>query len=257
MDSKTLDALDRNYRLASAETFACSDVGEALEARHVHIVTCGFPVAEFNWAFLKFPGRETEQAAERAERYFDERKLPFRFIVRGDLTDSCEKVLEARGHARVEKTTPGMALASLAEIPAPPAELEIRTVDDARTLAAFSHTAFAGFGIPTAFGEKFLTEDLLMSPASALRIGYVGDVPVATALQIATGHVSGVYWVATLEDHRRKGYGEALTFAVLKAGRELGCTIGSLQASEMGKPVYARMGFEHTCDYVFYERPTA
>jgi len=79
---------------------------------------------------------------------------------------------------------------------------------------------------------------------------------VATALQIATDRVAGIYWVATIEDHRRKGYGEALTWAALEAGRELGCTMGSLQASEMGKPVYARMGFDHTTDYVYYERPT-
>ncbi len=61
LDAATLSLLDRNFRLASAETFASSDVGESLETRDVHVVTCGFPVGEFNWAFLKLPGGDVER----------------------------------------------------------------------------------------------------------------------------------------------------------------------------------------------------
>ncbi len=148
-----------------------------------------------------------------------------------------------------------MSIQPLAAIPAPPSALQVRRVEGAESLAAFQHTAFSGFGIPVALGEKFLTEDLLALPHAALFVGYVEDAPVATALLLATGRIAGVYWVATLEEQRRKGYAEALTWAVLDAGRALDCTIGSLQASEMGRPVYARMGFEETAAYVNYQRP--
>lgn len=255
-DESILQLLDRNFRLASAETFASSDVGEALESRHVHCVSCGFPVAEFNWAFLKLPGCDLEKAVDRAERYFDERELPFRFIARNDLAREslAGDRLAARGHLPVGDPTPGMSIRPLAEIPDPPDGLVVRRVTDEDTLAEFSHTAFAGFGIPTSFGERFLTADLLASPEAALFLGYVDGQPVATTLMIATGRVAGIYWVATLEAHRRRGYAEALTWAGLAAGRELGCNIGSLQASKMGRPVYARMGFDHTADYVYYQR---
>ena len=58
--------------------------------------------------------------------------------------------------------------------------------------------------------------------------------------------------MATPPEHRRRGYGEALTAAVLRAGRELGCTTGCLQASNMGKPVYERMGFDTFTQYQLF-----
>lgn len=255
MDASTLAALDRNFRLASAEMFAASERGEALETVDVHCVSCGYPVADFNWAFLKLPGADPARAIERAERYFGERRLPFRFVVRSDRTAGCEGLLLERGHPRMAKTTPGMSISPLRAAPASSDGLRIVRVASAQSLADFQQTAFSGFGLPVALASRFLTERLLDSPETALLVGYRGDEPVATSMSMATGRIAGVYWVATLESHRRKGYAEALTWAALDAGRTLGCTIGSLQASDLGRPVYTRMGFAQTAEYVFFERP--
>ena len=269
MDARTLAALDRNYRTASAEMFANSDKGASFETRDVHCVSSGYPLVDFNWAFLKRPDSEPASAIERAERYFDERRTPFRFVVRGDLAVGCEALLESRGHQRQSLTNPGMSITPLRDSPAQPTGLRIVPVDSPQTLADFQLAAFGGFGFPAALGARFLTARLLESPESALRVGYVGGEhggevegdsrgePVATSMLIATGRIAGIYWVATLEAHRRKGYAEALTWAALAAGRSRGCTIGSLQASALGRPVYARMGFEQTAEYVHFQRPAA
>jgi GNAT superfamily N-acetyltransferase len=66
---------------------------------------------------------------------------------------------------------------------------------------------------------------------------------------VATGSVAGIYWVATLDEQRGRGYGAALTWAAVAGGRELGCRIASLQASRLGRPVYSRMGFVHVLDH--------
>ena len=58
-----------------------------------------------------------------------------------------------------------------------------------------------------------------------------------------------MYTIAVREAFRRRGIGELLTWETLRAGRDLGCEVGVLQASEMGKPIYARMGFEETVRY--------
>jgi GNAT superfamily N-acetyltransferase len=87
--------------------------------------------------------------------------------------------------------------------------------------------------------------------------GLVDGSVVATSMLIATGAVAGIYWVATLEDRRGQGYGEALTWAAVAGGRDLGCGIASLQASKLGRPVYARMGFEHGVDYAHLLPPEA
>jgi len=265
MSARKIDALDRNYRLASAEVLASSETGSALETRDVHCVHCGLPVAEFNWAFLKLPGQdpsrvdrgEVERAADRAERYFGDLGSPFRFIVRADLAPACETILTRRGHRRLPKTTPGMSMDPLRPAPPPPAALRIVRVASPAELADFQRTAFAGFGLPVALGSRFLTDRLLELPETALFVGYVGEAPVSTAVLMATGPIAGIYWVSTLESERRKGYAAAVAWAALEAGREIGCTTGSLQASELGRPVYEKMGFVMTAQYALFQRPGA
>jgi predicted GNAT family acetyltransferase len=88
-------------------------------------------------------------------------------------------------------------------------------------------------------------------PQVRLYSGLVDGAVVATSILVATGAVAGIYWVATIEEQRGRGYGEALTWAAAAGGRELGCAIASLQASKAGRPVYARMGFEHVLDYEY------
>jgi GNAT superfamily N-acetyltransferase len=79
--------------------------------------------------------------------------------------------------------------------------------------------------------------------------GAVGGEVVGTSVLVTTGTVAGIYWVGTLEAHRRRGYGEALTWAAVAAGQRAGCTVASLQASAMGRPVYERMGFAQVLAY--------
>jgi GNAT superfamily N-acetyltransferase len=78
---------------------------------------------------------------------------------------------------------------------------------------------------------------------------------VATSLVVATGAVAGIYWVATQEEHRGRGFGAAITWAAVAGGRALGCRVASLQASKAGQPVYARMGFAHVLDYEWLHPP--
>lgn len=74
------------------------------------------------------------------------------------------------------------------------------------------------------------------------QITYDGSVAGTSAMVLADG-VAGIYCVATLPDHRRKGLGAALTARPLALARELGYSIGVLQSSEAGYKVYQRLGF--------------
>ena len=46
-----------------------------------------------------------------------------------------------------------------------------------------------------------------------------------------------------------RGIGEAISRQVLRAGADVGCEVGVLQASPMGHPLYEKMGFEEVIDY--------
>ena len=63
----------------------------------------------------------------------------------------------------------------------------------------------------------------------------------------------GLYGIATLAAHRRKGYGTALTLRPLLDARDEGHTLAVLQASAEGQGVYARLGFLPTGHYTEYK----
>jgi predicted acetyltransferase len=63
--------------------------------------------------------------------------------------------------------------------------------------------------------------------------------------------------VATPPEHRRRGYGAAVTWAAIEEGRRQGCDHAALQASELGAPIYRSMGFVDVGQYVQLEGPPA
>jgi ribosomal protein S18 acetylase RimI-like enzyme len=81
-----------------------------------------------------------------------------------------------------------------------------------------------------------------------LYVGYVDDTPVATSELTLSGSaargVAGIYNVSTRLAFRKRGIGTAMTLRPLLDARAAGYRIAVLQASEEGKRVYARLGFQ-------------
>jgi len=248
MPVDALSPVDCNYLDANRIFVGSSDTGEYLERRDVAIASCGLPVQDLNWGFLKPPYQDVEATAAAVRSYFADRKLPFQLTFRQLERQRIQK-LEAIGWRPKNDPTPGMTFALPASIPAQPSGLRVIEVRTTEQLVAFREAAFRGFGHPVAAAHMFLNQRLLALPQVRAYSGLIDGVVVATSILIATSGVAGIYWVATLELHRRQGYGEAVTWAAVAGAREFHCTIASLQASKLGRPVYERMGFEHVLDY--------
>ena len=58
--------------------------------------------------------------------------------------------------------------------------------------------------------------------------------------------------MSTVPAARRRGYGEAMTARVVADGIAAGCDVAVLQASEAGRPIYERLGFQVNVRYYAY-----
>lgn len=251
MDEGLLHACDVNMWVANAAFLGTSVKGEALETHDLFITNCGFPATEFNRAFLKEPGGDLAAALERTEAYFQNAELPFAYTVRSDREAECAEALRAAGAER-QQEMPAMILDPIRDESQLPADLEIREVTSSEDLKRYQETALAGFGFPKEIGRLFITEQFLGKPGVKLYLGLLAGEPVCTSSLVPTPGIAGIYWVATLPEHRKRGLGEAITWAAVRGGIEAGCATASLQASEAGAPVYARMGFTTPVHYVKY-----
>jgi predicted N-acetyltransferase YhbS len=255
-DAELMHQADLDFYRSNALFMTSTPVGEVTDSRDLVLVNCGAPFPQFNQAILKPALLDLDAAIERGETYFAERQLPFRFTVRSDVAERCAQRLLDAGYGEAAPL-PAMVLRKIPPAPAAPSELEIRVVRSPTDVEQFRGVAERGFGMPTGMGTVALSDAVVAHPDTELYLGCVDAVPVATALLQMSNRVAGLYFVACEADRRRKGYGEAVTWAALSGGAERGASLASLQASDMGRPVYARMGFDLLFHYHGYVSPGA
>ena len=157
-----------------------------------------------------------------------------------------------------ETATPGMVAFpidgdALARHAAP--ELDIRRVTDAAGIDAHRRTVTVGFGSDPAVALGTACADLLTRRGCVVYVGYAHGDPVVSGLGWRTGRTIGVYSIATIAPARRRGFGAAMTARVMADGLAAGCDVAALQASEMGRPIYERLGFRIVVSYAAYSDP--
>ncbi len=134
---------------------------------------------------------------------------------------------------------------------------QIRLVTDAAGMDDHLRTGALAFGMPEALLRAFVAADLWQQPGRAVYVGYLGGEPVTTGLGIRTGGTIGVYNIATVESSRRHGYGAEMSARVAADGAAAGCDLAILQSSDIGRPVYERLGYRTVVEYDGYADPGA
>jgi hypothetical protein len=139
--------------------------------------------------------------------------------------------------------------------PTPPDGLRVRAVTDDETARAYEVALIDGFPVhelqPPQPGS-FFAGDARNAPGFQHFVGFVDDVPVATATAYTGERVVRVDNVSTLPDARGKGYGAALTWAATLVRPDLPAT---LFASDPGRPIYERMGYRAIFRATFWIGP--
>ncbi len=255
VDTRTLADLEHDNMIV-ADMLAAGQVPGALVRRAdgLAIFVTGLPLRLFNQIVIDTVA--ASGAIEAAVTELRARRDRFVVTLRAGVDDEHVSTALGVGLQRMspEPWMPGMALHPLPGIGTtpPPDELDIRRVTDGDGVADHLAAAAAGFDVPPDWLEAIITVDISRHPAVAMYVGYRDAIPVVVGLGIRSGATIGVYNIATHPADRGRGYGAAMTMRVVDDGAAGGCEVATLQASEMGRPLYERLGFRTVVEYVGY-----
>ncbi len=152
-------------------------------------------------------------------------------------------------------TVPGMAinLDKIQETGSLAPGLEVRMVNNASLIRSWAETGWVATGFPEEEASLFAEiEAQIGMDATGLRrryAGYWNGKLSGTAVLVLNAGVAGIFAVSTLPDARGHGLGTELTAAPLRDARAAGYRVGTLQASEMGYPIYRKLGFQDVCQF--------
>jgi len=129
------------------------------------------------------------------------------------------------------------------------------------TLADWSRVVAVAFGCPEEYVDipASYDRDVGLPGETALRrfLLRIDGEPVASSSLLpgppAAG-LAGIFCVGTLPHARGQGLGTSVTQAAMRAACQDGVRVAVLQASEMGRPVYERLGFD-TVAYITEHLP--
>lgn len=164
--------------------------------------------------------------------------------------------LQARGFR--PGTVPGMAM-DLGELP--PLEVldgvHVRAVDDDPALLDEAlRISMVTNGFPAECVGPMRAAIDAYPDRDRLRtfLATVDGVPAAASALWCCAGVAGLYNVGTLVGSRGRGLGRLVSLAAMLAGRDEGYRVGVLQASELGYPVYEKIGFTTHGEFSFAVR---
>jgi ribosomal protein S18 acetylase RimI-like enzyme len=237
------------------------NTGEIRDVPGVSLIFCGLNYAAFNAALVAEPidsdPRALDRVIEISSKQFDSRNVRWTCWVCDDflgpsLRRESGRIFTRHG-LRPLTDAPGMYAERLAPPRRPLPSLEIAPVNDDRTRGAFAHIMSVAFDIPYSVCLEIYGSERAWMGELRGYVGFVHQRPVTTAAAIITGDVIGLYSVATVPEHRRLGYAEAIMRNVVEdAGRASGIERTVLQATQSGFALYERMGYRSVTNFNVY-----
>lgn len=230
-DSELVSAAHLNYIGSFRKLAEHSSNGEIRSERPVFAFVTGLPIPLFNGCVVT--DVPTAMQLRMALEWLSGRRVPYQVSIVEELVPDLHEVVATQGLARDPAPYPGMVLHPIPEPPDPAPGVTV-TPGIERGLADYLPRSFASDSDVRVFTAR------------------LDGRPVGTSIVIRTGEVAGVYGVGTVPEARGRGVGTAASWAAVAAGRAWGCDTIVLQATEMGLPIYERMGFRTVVRYITF-----
>jgi ribosomal protein S18 acetylase RimI-like enzyme len=256
MSAPDLAALHHENMVATIAQIGRFVPGAVLrEGDGVMTVLTGLPFPLFNQVFVTNaggPGPGTAAAIAAGVATARARADLFVVTLRDGIDDQAIAVVRGLGLEPLGTSVwmPGMALHPLPDAaPDLGPRFAIERAASTEVLDAHIAVATEGFEMPEELLRPIMPPSILDEPETAVYVGYEDGVPVVSGLGVRTGRTIGVYNIATVPAARQRGYGAAITTRIAVDGSRAGCDVAILQASEMGQPIYERLGYRTVVDY--------
>ncbi|MBR1671674.1 MAG: GNAT family N-acetyltransferase [Fretibacterium sp.] len=211
-------------------------------------LSTGSGSASENWAFL--PGIVPDGAlVEAVLRFFGERGLPFIWPVEAPLENQA-KGTEALAMAGLHDAGRLVVMCRGVDgLPEGNLSVALRPVLTPEDALGWAEAAWRGFdGDAPAPGPFRALADAMRGDAPALYLASarIGDEDVGTCLLALPPFpgAGGVYYFATVPEHRRRGVAAAMMAEAARLARSRGLKRIILQSTPSGLPFYRSAGFE-------------
>lgn len=247
MERNLLAVLHANLEGAFRGLMAHVPGGAVASFGDITAVSTGIPIPYFNRVFVF--DRPASADLDLAVEWMHTQPDPFLVTVVDSALDSADRPSDGWALEPIGNPEPGMVLSSLDSTLDNHPPFEIRAVSDPGEIDEIAELTVQNTDMPIDTARLIVPRSMMTDDAFVPMIARVDGRPVGRGLLFLEDDVAGVYNVGVLEAYRRQGIGEAITWEILQAGREAGAEIGVLQSSEMGYPLYERMGFEPIVDY--------
>jgi GNAT superfamily N-acetyltransferase len=212
----------------------------------------------YNWLFLNEPltsdkalrGRVQQAAGYMRARHYGGWFVVCLDILNGSAKENLQTIL---AEANLVQAIPMTGMAGdifPLETPGHPALRFVR-ISDESTIQAFAELNCWAYNVPVETSKSLLKEHTLWREHAYGFLAYEGDKPVSTATAIINEGCVFLFLVATASNSQRKGYGEAVVRHALQTAHEAtGIRRSVLHATELGYPLYRRLGYHPTAKFM-------
>ena len=217
----------------------------------------GIPVGFFNIGLLTASGISAEALAQHAQdatAWAADKDVPWLLVITEQTLApgvDAAAVLDASGFGSVmpltgmvaRRITPPTRIASSLELTVPQAENELGTRFDRNSIA---------YGVDLAAGKALMAQPAFWN-GHVPALGLADAKPASCAAVLMVDGLRYVALVATDPAQQRRGYAEATMRHALDVARERHGDVASvLHATEAGRPVYERMGYERIASHTVF-----
>lgn len=234
---------------------------EIRELPGLSLIFCGLNYAAFNAALMAQPidgdRRELAQSIETSSAQFDARGLRWTYWLCEDymsapLRREAPRIFKQHGLRHLTEA-PGMYAERLLPPKRPLPDVEVRAVSDQVTRADFAEIMSTAFEIPKSVSTAVYGSERAWKGDFHGYVGYAQGKAVTSAAAVIASGVVGLYSVATMPRHRRRGLAEAIMrWVVEDAKKTTGIERTVLQATSSGLALYEAMGYRTVTKFDVY-----